>query len=30
VASTSLLRLGVSKFDLLEVQKEGAELDSLP
>lgn len=30
VASTSLLRLGVSKFDLLEVQKEGAEFDSMP
>lgn len=30
VASTSLLRLGVSKFDLLQVEKEGAELDSQP
>jgi preprotein translocase subunit SecF len=30
VASTSLIRLGVSKFDLLEVEKEGAHLDSRP
>ncbi len=30
VASTSLLMLGVSKLDLLQVEKEGAELDSLP
>ena len=30
VASTSLLRLGVSKFDLLQVEKEGAEFESNP
>ena len=30
VASVSLLMLGVSKFDLLQVEKEGAELDSMP
>ena len=30
VASTALLMLGVSKLDLLQVEKEGAELDSLP
>ncbi len=30
VASTSLLRLGVSKYDLLEVEKEGANLDAMP
>ncbi|HKJ18286.1 MAG TPA: protein translocase subunit SecF [Xanthomonadales bacterium] len=30
VASTSLLRLGVSKFDLLQVEKEGENLDSMP
>lgn len=30
VASTSLLRLGVSKYDLLEVEKEGADLDAMP
>lgn len=30
VASTSLLRLGVSKHDLLQVEKEGAELDTMP
>ena len=30
VASTSLLQLGVSKYDLLVVEKEGAELDSMP
>ena len=30
VASTSLLRLGVSKTDLLQVEKEGAEFDSHP
>jgi preprotein translocase subunit SecF len=30
VASTTLLELGVSKFDLLAVEKEGAELDSMP
>lgn len=30
VASTSLLRLGVSKFDLLQVEKEGADMDSHP
>ena len=30
VASTTLLELGVSKFDLLAVEKEGATLDSMP
>jgi preprotein translocase subunit SecF len=30
VASTSLLELGVSKYDLLQVEKEGATLDSRP
>lgn len=30
VASTSLLKLGVSKYDLMQVEKEGAKLDSLP
>jgi preprotein translocase subunit SecF len=30
VASTSLLQLGVSKFDLMQVEKEGAVLDSRP
>jgi len=30
IASTSLLHLGVSKYDLLEVEKEGAGQDSLP
>ena len=30
VASTSLLRLGVSKTDLLQVEKEGAEFESHP
>ncbi len=30
VASTTLLELGVSKFDLLAVEKEGAELDTMP
>jgi preprotein translocase subunit SecF len=30
VASTTLLELGVSKFDLLAVEKEGAALDSNP
>jgi preprotein translocase subunit SecF len=30
VASTSLLILGVSKFDLLVVEKEGESLDSMP
>ncbi len=30
VASTTLLELGVSKFDLLAVEKEGAEIDSMP
>jgi preprotein translocase subunit SecF len=30
VASTTLLELGVSKFDLLAVEKEGAEMDSTP
>ncbi|MBT8055400.1 MAG: protein translocase subunit SecF [Xanthomonadales bacterium] len=30
VASTTLLELGVSKFDLLQVEKEGATPDSLP
>lgn len=30
VASTTLLELGVSKFDLLAVEKEGAEMDSMP
>ena len=30
VASTSLLYLGVSKYDLLQVEKEGATLDSRP
>ncbi len=28
--STSLLALGVSKFDLMPVEKEGAEVDALP
>jgi preprotein translocase subunit SecF len=30
VASTSLLLLGVSKFDLLQVEKEGVEVDARP
>lgn len=30
VASVSLLMLGVSKYDLLVVEKEGAELDAMP
>jgi preprotein translocase subunit SecF len=30
VASSSLLALGVSKFDLMPVEKEGAEVDSMP
>ena len=30
VASTSLLMLGVSKFDLMEVEKEGASLEARP
>jgi preprotein translocase subunit SecF len=30
VASTALLMLGVSKFDLMEVEKEGATLDARP
>jgi preprotein translocase subunit SecF len=30
VASNALLMLGVSKLDLLQVEKEGAEVDSLP
>ena len=30
VASTSLLELGVSKYDLLQVEKEGAGLDTRP
>lgn len=30
VASTTLLELGVSKFDLLAVEKEGAQLDQRP
>ncbi|MFC1689099.1 protein translocase subunit SecF [Pseudomonadota bacterium] len=30
VASTTLLELGVSKFDLLAVEKEGAALDDMP
>jgi preprotein translocase subunit SecF len=30
VASTTLLELGVSKFDLLAVEKEGAALDQRP
>jgi preprotein translocase subunit SecF len=30
VASTSLLYLGVSKYDLLQVEKEGANIDSRP
>jgi preprotein translocase subunit SecF len=30
VASTTLLELGVSKFDLLAVEKEGAALDQMP
>ena len=30
VASTVLLRLGVSKYDLMEVEKEGATLDARP
>jgi len=30
VASTVLLQLGVSKFDLLQVEKEGATADRQP
>ena len=30
VASTVLLKLGVSKYDLMEVEKEGATLDARP
>ena len=30
VASTTLLELGVSKFDLLAVEKEGAQVDQRP
>lgn len=30
IASTVLLRLGVSKYDLMEVEKEGAALDARP
>ena len=30
VASTALLALGVSKYDLMPVEKEGAEVDALP
>ncbi len=30
VASNALLMLGVSKLDLLQVEKEGAEMDSMP
>ena len=30
VASTTLLQLGVSKFDLIQVEKEGAALDNRP
>ena len=30
VASTTLLELGVSKFDLLQVEKEGAAVDNMP
>ena len=30
VASTTLLTLGVSKYDLMEVEKEGAKLDARP
>jgi preprotein translocase subunit SecF len=30
VASTALLMLGVSKYDLMEVEKEGAQLDARP
>ena len=30
VASTTLLLMGVSKYDLMEVEKEGARLDSRP
>ena len=30
VASAALLQLGVSKYDLMQVEKEGAKLDSLP
>jgi len=30
VASTALLMLGVSKFDLMEVEKEGASLEARP
>jgi preprotein translocase subunit SecF len=30
VASTVLLQLGVSKFDLLQVEKEGATVDQQP
>jgi preprotein translocase subunit SecF len=30
VASAALLQLGVSKHDLLQVEKEGAQLDSMP
>jgi preprotein translocase subunit SecF len=30
VASSTLLRLGVSKYDLLQVEKEGATVDQRP
>jgi preprotein translocase subunit SecF len=30
VASAALLQLRVSKYDLLQVEKEGADLDSMP
>jgi len=30
VASSALLMLGVSKYDLMEVEKEGATLDARP
>jgi preprotein translocase subunit SecF len=30
VASTTLLLMGVSKYDLMEVEKEGATLDARP
>lgn len=30
VASAALLQLGVSKHDLMQIEKEGAELDSMP
>ena len=30
VASSALLTLGVSKYDLMEVEKEGATLDARP